>query len=41
MQEWLRDPVLAAHNLRCFEAYDEILRKSQRLFGADSEDQYP
>jgi hypothetical protein len=41
MQEWLRDPVLAARNLRCFEAYDEILRKSQRLFGADSEDQYP
>lgn len=35
MREWLRDPVLAACNRRCFEAYDEILRKSREAFGAD------
>lgn len=33
MRKWLGDPALAACNRRCFEAYDEILRKSRRLFG--------
>lgn len=32
MEEWLRDPVLAACNRRCFEAYEEILRKSATIF---------
>jgi Glycosyl transferase family 2 len=32
MQEWLKDPVLAALNRRCFEAYEEILKKSERFF---------
>jgi hypothetical protein len=31
MREWLADPVLAARNRRCFEAYEEILKKSERL----------
>jgi hypothetical protein len=31
MAEWLADPVLAKLNARCFEAYEEILRKSQHL----------
>jgi hypothetical protein len=31
MAQWLEDPVLAQLNKRCFEAYKEILRKSQDL----------
>ena len=31
MAEWLSDPTLAARNQRCFEAYAQILRKSQSL----------
>ena len=32
MAEWLSDPVLAARNRRCFEAYEEIVKKAQTLF---------
>ncbi len=32
MAEWLRDPVLAACNRRCFEAYEDILKKSETVF---------
>ena len=31
MAEWLADPVLAYLNRRCFEAYEEILKKSEDL----------
>lgn len=31
MAEWLRDPVLAACNRRCFEVYEEILKTSEQL----------
>lgn len=31
MHKWLQDPVLASRNRRCFEAYDEILVKSQHF----------
>lgn len=31
MSEWLADPLLAARNRRCFEAYAEILDKSETL----------
>ena len=36
MQEWLGDPVLAARNRRCFEAYEEILKKSEGVFPSGS-----
>ncbi|HTT99021.1 MAG TPA: glycosyltransferase family 2 protein [Rhizomicrobium sp.] len=32
MAEWLRDPVLAKLNKRCFEAYEEILKTSETVF---------
>ncbi len=32
MQEWLRDPVLAACNARCFAAYDAILERAKDVF---------
>jgi hypothetical protein len=32
MAEWLSDPVLAKLNRRCFEAYEEILKKSETVF---------
>lgn len=32
MTEWLKDPVLARLNARCFEAYAEILEKSKDIF---------
>jgi hypothetical protein len=32
MAEWLRDPALAARNRRCFEAYEDILKKSETAF---------
>ncbi len=32
MADWLRDPRLVACNRRCFEAYEEILRKSEDIF---------
>jgi hypothetical protein len=35
MADWLRDPVLAACNRRCFEAYGEILKKSERFFAGE------
>lgn len=31
MAQWLADPVLAYLNQRCFEAYEEILKKSEHL----------
>ena len=36
MAEWLKDSALAACNRRCFEAYEEILKKSEGFF-ADEE----
>jgi hypothetical protein len=36
MAEWLKDGALAACNRRCFEAYEEILKKSEEFF-ADEE----
>jgi Glycosyl transferase family 2 len=35
MAEWLADPVLAKLNARCFEAYEEILKKSEPLLSLD------
>jgi hypothetical protein len=32
LAEWLRDPVLAERNRRCFEAYEAILKKSEAIF---------
>lgn len=37
MNEWLKDPLLAARNRRCFEAYEDILRKSEGIFGDESD----
>jgi hypothetical protein len=35
MEEWLRDRELARRNRRCFEAYAEILRKSEGFFAGE------
>ncbi|HEX4293970.1 MAG TPA: glycosyltransferase family 2 protein [Rhizomicrobium sp.] len=36
MEEWLRDPELARRNRRCFEAYEEILKKSEGFFADEA-----